>query len=369
MKIKYLIDFSIEGNSGKNKATKEKANALMNIIGESNFTLISNNKAQSFLGKISNKIFFDLKVFFKLLFVKGDYVIVQRVLFMPFTRFLFMCKNILVVTEFHADFKEEIPLLNKSAIEKRFLKFASFFYNFNYKISDAIIYNHPYLKDKFDPIFRKPSIYSFNGSNTNCFFPMEISTARERLGIPNNEIICLFLGSVSQWHGVDYLISLFQKSYYRDGKDVKLYVVGAKTNDYTKTLMESANKSNVTFVPPVNNEDAMLYINSADLCMLPVKSNRTSPGSPLKLYDYISCGKPVLTQKMIAGYADEVENYGLGWTIDFTDYKKASEEFEKILKSSSFDFVKNNRFVAEEKLNWRMRMTKWIEFIEGINKC
>src|SRR5690606_39279334 len=38
-------------------------------------------------------------------------------------------------------------------------------------------------------------------------------------------------------------------------------------------------------------------IKASDLCLLPVKNNRASPGSPLKLYDYISNGRFVLDRK------------------------------------------------------------------------
>lgn len=48
-----------------------------------------------------------------------------------------------------------------------------------------------------------------------------------------NEIVFLFLGSVSQWHGVDYLINVFNQKNIKDRNDVFLYIVGGKDNSYT----------------------------------------------------------------------------------------------------------------------------------------
>jgi glycosyltransferase involved in cell wall biosynthesis len=364
--IVYIVGFSIEGNSGKNKATKEKAKALINLVGDDKLLFISNSRPTSLIGKIANKFVFDFKVFLKLLFKKGNYIVIQRVLFMPFTRLLFLMKGVIVINEFHADFKEEIPLLNKSPFEKKLLQFSVWFYNFNYKICDGIIYNHPILKKKFDTIYKKPSIYSYNGSDTTNFYPLEMNIARKHLNITQNQTICLFLGSVSQWHGVDYLIDLFNQDIIASQEKIKLYIVGAQDNPYVRSLKAKVKHKNIEFISPVDTFNAMYYINASDYCMLPVKSNRTSPGSPLKLYDYIACGKPVIAQKDMEGYSDEVERYNLGWVLDYQNTQDAATNLDYIIKNTNFDFEFNNRDIALNHVSWNKRISKWLIFINSL---
>lgn len=367
MKVIYIVDFPIEGNSGKNKATREKAKALQKLLGESNLIFIHPPASNSSLIKILNRLFFDFRVFFKLLFRKKGFIIIQRVLFMPFSRLLFFLKGAEVISEFHADFKEEIPFLNKSVLEKKILHVMSCFYNLNYHLSTAIIFNHPYLKEKFDPIFKKPSIYSYNGSNVNEFSPMSQFEARKTLRIDQKIKMYLFLGSVSQWHGVDYLIDLFNQQQVIDDQSMYLYIVGAGNNSYVNELKRMAENKRIIFIPPVSMDIGEKYINAADFCMLPVKQIRTSPGSPLKLYDYIACGKPVITQEKVLGYSDEIEKYKLGYVVDFTNVRSVAQDLMQINNQANDNFYKNNLRVATDEVNWDNRIKEWIAFLIKIH--
>lgn len=364
----YIVDFPIEGNSGKNKASKEKSKALENKFGSANFDFIYPKPSNSKFQKLLSKLTFDITTCIKILFIKNLEIVVQRVLFMPVTRALLYIKGVKVISEYHADFKEEIHFLNKSKQEKTILYLLSFFYNLNYKLSDGIIYNHPYLKEKFDKVFKKPSIYSYNGSNVMDFNIKSIMESRDALGIPKENFIFLFLGSVSKWHGVDYLIDVFNTNTLTQNENIKLYIVGGNNNNYVKILKQkSFNNENIIFIPSVDNDQAVNYINSANYCLLPVKEVRTSPGSPLKLYDYIACGKPVICQSNVLGYSDEVENYDLGYTVDFTQSEQAAQKLiSYTLLSMDEYFLVNNRKVAVSKVSWSNRIDKWYSFILSI---
>ncbi len=367
MKIVYVVDFSVEGSSGKHKATREKAAALKNLLGDANVYFYYPTSSKKKLTRMLGLFSLDYKMFITLLSKPADYFFISRVLLLPLTRLLLFVKGVKVFSEFHADFKEEIPLLNKSKSQQAILHILAFFFNLNFKISHGIIFNHPYLKNKFDPILKKPSIYSYNGANYKELSPGDLKENRQLLSLPQDAIIFLFLGSVSQWHGVDYLIDIFNSEQLMNRKDVYLYIVGGKKNAYVNSLIERSTNPNVLFKDPVPTNIAQQYINSSDYCMLPVKHNRTSPGSPLKLYDYISCGKPVITQKDTAGYSDEVLKYNLGFITDFTDVNVAIGDILDIIAlNNSSSFLENNVDVARNKVSWLERMKDWMKFIEEV---
>jgi glycosyltransferase involved in cell wall biosynthesis len=366
MKLIYITDFTIEGNSGKNKATREKGKALSELVGKDNFKFFHPARSSSILQKTIGRLLFDVKTAAKILMEDRCDVVIQRAVFLPCVLIVAKLRGIILIGEFHADFKEEIPYLNKNAFEKKILHLISYLYNWNYHLMDGIIYNHPYLKLKFDTIFSKPSIYSYNGSNFKEFIPKVKKTSKILLQLPQNEFIFLFLGSVSKWHGVEFLINIFNEERLAKIEVARLYIVGIQPSPYTEMLKSMSKNKNVTFIDAVDNLTALNYINASDICLLPVNHIRTSPGSPLKLYDYIACGKPVIAQSGLAGYADEVTNFNLGYTVDFTNASRAAFELVKIMNDDLESFSKNNRLVAVTKLNWNTRMTDWINFVNSL---
>lgn len=365
MKILYVTDFSAEGNSGKNKATREKVNALGEVIGRDNLHFLSPGRSHSFFDKTIGRLLFDYRVAREIFTRKDHFLIIQRAVFLPCTLMAARLKKIKVFAEFHADFREEIEFLNKSKLEKILLHVVAYFYNLNYDLVNGIIFNHPYLKAKFDTRYRKPSMYSYNGANFKEFVPKPKLEARRSLSIPTQQFVYLFLGSVSQWHGVDLLIDVFNQERIVNNDSVFLYIVGVKDNEYTRNLKSTTLNRQVIFIDAVDTETASSYINASDVCLLPVKHIRTSPGSPLKLYDYISCGKPVLTQRDLAGYADEVENHQLGLTTDFTDPQQAASDLLKFMDIDLEPYGVHNRYKAEHTLNWKSRMTEWVDFLNN----
>src|SRR5688500_16541878 len=100
MKLVYIVDFSVEGSSGKHKATREKALALKTLLGEENVDFYYPKGNKKGMSKYLGTLMFDMHLFSALLFRKADYTAVTRVLFLPLTRLLFYIKGIIVISEF-----------------------------------------------------------------------------------------------------------------------------------------------------------------------------------------------------------------------------------------------------------------------------
>lgn len=363
----YAVGFPLEGNSGKNKAAREKSKMLNKLYGDENFMLLSPRPYSSLFMQLLGLLYFDIKISVHLISLPRKITMIQRIPFMPLTLIIQCLKDITVINEVHADYKDEIPHIKMNIFKKIVLRLFIPFFNLNLKLGDGIIYNHPHLKRNLDLRFKVPSIFTYNGSNINEFYPEDRNEVRKKLGIDNDKVVFLFLGSVSKWHGVDYLLKIFNEDLFLNNKNFYLYIVGAKNDSYTTKLNESNVNQNIIFISPVDNENARNYINASNYCMLPANQIRISPGSPLKLYDYISCGKPVLAQSDLLGYSDEVENYKLGYTLDF---RNTSESIKKIIKivneDQENDFTLNNIHAAKNDLSWESRMKQWVKFAQSL---
>lgn len=156
-----------------------------------------------------------------------------------------------------------------------------------------------------------------NGANTDLFKPMEEGQMKEILNLDSNTDYVCFVGSLVSWQGVEYLIrsaSLIIKKYH----NVKFLIVG---NGPMKTeLMRIAEEAGVfskfLFVGEVQYADVPKYINACKVCVAPKKA-LSSGFSPLKLYEYMACGKPVVATNL-PGF-EVVEKYNAGILFDLAN--------------------------------------------------
>lgn len=382
MNIDYAVSFSVEGDSGKNKATREKARNLKLL--SNNFSFYTLDNIMSF--GIKNKLFKMMRIFlfeiyyffYTLINIKNRKpdIIYSRNFFGFGPWLISNIFNITWIKEQHGDNFEEMKLLHGTSKIKLFLyklleKYGLFFL----KKTDGIIFNNPLLEESFIKKFNinnyTKTISIYNGSNTNDFFPIATEKAKKKLHLNNSYDYFLFIGSISKWHGVDLLLktmNCFFENYKSTSKKVKLLIVGGKNNDYYHSLKNKYQSDDIIFTGRVPVKKAKYYINASKICFLPVKNNRTSPGSPLKLYDYISCGKPVISQSNTKGYSNIVENYNLGVSCDFYNSQKSANIINDFYKSfNEKKYLINNRKAAEEELNWSNVIENWISFANEIS--
>jgi glycosyltransferase involved in cell wall biosynthesis len=371
MIIIYVINFDLNKSSKTlNVISADKASAMKAILGENNFQVWHPNLSSNVALKYFQYITFDLKCALKILFLnnKQSYRIIYRNLFFPLSNIAMKMKKIKSAHEIHADFENEIAFLNKSPLEMYLLKCLAFFVKFNLRSCNAFIFNHPSLKNHFGLKYSKPSIYTYNGVNIAKFNTASIEDTRKKIGLPKERTIALFIGSISKWHGVDYLINIFNSISFNENPNLYLYIVGATKNEYIDSLKETASKNNhIIFINRVPKSEANDYINAANVCLMPVNNNRISPGSPLKLYEYAACGKPIITQENLYGYSDEVLNNQLGMVTDLTNPQKASKDIINFIRTADWElYTKNNRSKSIMLFDWKHRVKHWIDLVKSL---
>ena len=96
-------------------------------------------------------------------------------------------------------------------------------------------------------------------------------------------------------------------------------------------------------------------LSKANASLIPCNDIRTSPGSPLKLYDSIRNKCPVFAQLDLEGYGDEVERLEVGKAIDFKQQLSARNEIIIQLSNKNSYYI-NEKFKAAE---WENRLREW----------
>lgn len=345
MKILYVCNFNLDNYSGRNRATKQKLKALKKQIDE---LYIISSKLKKF--KFLELFFIELKSIYMILKYKPN-IFISRGFVGYFSQKLCKIMNIKTVREIHADILGELNQLNKHWLVKFFLIPLSIYTQKIDALSDIRIFNHPYLLDWFKSNFFDSSndIYVYNGYDIKSRSLLTKEEVIKKYNLDKEIKYLVFVGEASYWHGIDYLVCL-QESLNKLTKNIKIICAGGKVSkedDPEKLLI------NIT---PLNDVGCAEIIQASEACLLPVRQSRVSPGSPLKLYDYILHKKYVITQKELKGYEDEVLRYNFGESVDFNDSENLSFKIIEILKN----LRDKDEQIIIENFSWDERMKEWL---------
>lgn len=182
--------------------------------------------------------------------------------------------------------------------------------------------------------------------------PLGAKEVREKYGWQGKKVI-LYFGALGEANNIPVIIRAAQRMYSL--QDITFVLIG---DGMKRTEIEgqvaSRGLKNVIILPPVPKQDARLYINAADLCLVTLRDIPLFNGAiPTKLIDYMACGKAVLCG--IRGEAARiVDAAGAGVCFNPDDDEQLSELVVKLtsdcdqaasLGSSGLSYVRD-RFSA-----------------------
>jgi glycosyltransferase involved in cell wall biosynthesis len=135
-----------------------------------------------------------------------------------------------------------------------------------------------------------------NGVDTDLFQPMSVSDAKSQLGLDTECRYVTFVGSLKPWHDIETMLRAFHHIQVELRDKVHLLVVGdgpdkEKMQDLGRYL--GLDRS-LKWIGLVESKKVPLYINAGDLGLAPftARRNRQTGISPIKIYEYMSCGRP-----------------------------------------------------------------------------
>ena len=216
------------------------------------------------------------------------------------------------------------------------------------KCSDRIICVTPqighYLTQRFNCQPGKVEVI-YNGVNTERFYPIHnhgvLTTARKNLGIKEIDTVVIFVGNLAPWQGVEYLIQAAPEL-VEEVKDLKFLIVGdgVLRSKIEAEVNERRMLEYFLITGMLEYSKIPLYINVADICVL-LKRKLASGFSPLKLYEYMACGKPILASRVEG--LEFIEKEGIGRLIEPDNPGE--------IKKTLYEMIKNQ----EERINMGLR--------------
>lgn len=205
----------------------------------------------------------------------------------------------------------------------------------------------------------------YNGANTDLFRPMDRKKCIKDLGLNQDHRYVGFIGNLAPWQGVKQLIEIAPAIIHAFPETRFIIVGDGDMRSELEDLVEKLGiRDKVIFTGFVPYEDVPKYINSFDVCTAPfsgVERNVKYSFSAIKLYEYMACGKPVVTTD-VCGIKNEITNLDLGIIVKADDTETFTSSVLKFMKDQEMQ----NR-MGEKARMWVLKEHSWNKVAERVS--
>lgn len=133
-----------------------------------------------------------------------------------------------------------------------------------------------------------------SGTDTELFGLADRAECRRRLGLPADADLIGFIGSFYRYQGLDALIEALPSVQKRRPRACLLFVGDGEERHRLQVRAEQLGlESSIIWQGRVPYHDVPIWIGAMNVCAAPFRSDRGET-SPVKLFDALSCGRPVV---------------------------------------------------------------------------
>ena len=169
--------------------------------------------------------------------------------------------------------------------------------------------------------------------------PAQRKLTREKHDLQDSVVVG-YVGTFAKWHGIEELIDASNRVLKRYS-NVQFLMVGPYFK-HTKKLTQKRGISNAyVFTGPVPYVDVPKYMNAADILVAPYNPAKSELrkkygiGSPLKVFEYMACAKPVITT-YVQPITQVVHEGKTGVLVPAGDTEALSEAIINLIEKPSF---------------------------------
>ena len=220
--------------------------------------------------------------------------------------------------------------------------------------ADLMVVTSPTLLDKYKKSTQKCLLVS-NGFDENLFNGSQKPVPSDLKGIKRP--VAGFVGVLFSF--LDYEL-LYETA--KGLPDVSFVFVGPTEKSGKKGVEKLKTLSNTHFLGRKAKEDIPGYVTNFDICLNPFKVDNVSRAvSPLKIYEYLACGKTVISTPM-EGLARE----NAGKLITFINSDGFKEKIRESLNGLSFCSINRQHVDAAGEYSWSSRFNSLYKHLEII---
>ena len=187
-----------------------------------------------------------------------------------------------------------------------------------------------------------------NGFDSRKFYPMDKVEARKQLGFSEDQFIIVFTGAFTQRKGIDKLNSALKSC-----NDIYSIFLG---DGELRPDCE-----NILFCGKVSNDQVVLYLNAADVFVLPTKGE----GCCNAIIEALACGLPVISSDL--AFNDDVLNEKNSIRIDVENEQQIADAIRKLKEDTKQrDMLVQGAVDSSKTLSITERAKSILEFMRLI---
>ena len=261
----------------------------------------------------------------------------------------------------HRTFDIVHELILEKFLQKKVLKIE----HDSYPKFDEVISNTPYMKTWAEKMGGKNVIVIEQGVDSNVMQKLpKDNLLMKKLDINPNDKIVMYLGSILSHSGLEVILNSIS-NILKEIPNFKLLIVGDGPN--LSSLKQQAKKLGISekiiFTGFVPYKEVPKFCSLANLCINSFRINdMTVKLSPVKIFDFMSCGKPVLAtplKGMLHDFPKDSE------TIIYEDLNNFEEKIISLLQKDCLEEIgdRSRKFV-KEYFTWEIVAQKMLDEFE-----
>jgi glycosyltransferase involved in cell wall biosynthesis len=230
------------------------------------------------------------------------------------------------------------------------------------RCSDGLVAVTDGIKKSIETLFHVPSSRIQvipNGANVDLFRPIGQEAARQELRFDKDDKIVCFVGSiyqVSPWPGIHDLIKSAPRVLDKVPRAKFLIIGNGPLKDRWHSMVRELDLQHAfIFAGRVPYALVPTYINASDICVTPFRRrvNVDRGLSPLKLYEYLACGKAVVGSD-ISGIGDLLRSTDTGIAVPPEDPEALGNAISFLLNNETARarMAGNARRIAVANFSW-----------------
>ncbi|MBN1155406.1 glycosyltransferase family 4 protein [candidate division KSB1 bacterium] len=183
-----------------------------------------------------------------------------------------------------------------------------------------------------------------NGADPIKFSPDIDATEVKRQYHLDGSLVVGFVGSFIYWHGIENLVSVIKRSLQQNDQ-VKFLMVGngGPLELYLRKFIEENKlQDRVILTGYVLHEDVPCYIAAMDVVLAPYPALDFFYYSPLKIYEYMSCGKALISTN-VGQIAEVIEDGVTGYLTPPNDIDMITDYVSQLVRDNAGRIAMGNK--------------------------
>ena len=189
-----------------------------------------------------------------------------------------------------------------------------------------------------------------NGVDAEMFFPRDVNEAREQWGIRHNRPIVSWVGYMVQWQDLTTLLKAWKLVSKRFDALLLLAGDGPDRMKLERISAKLGLGASVQFLGRIFHERIPLLLQSSDVTAASFVGKR--PCSPLKIFEYMACAKPVVVSDIPDALFVKQSRCGL--VFPGGDYKAMADSLFQLLDNPDMavEMGRRGRDLVEKRYTW-----------------